>query len=120
MPSLNQRELIDAYIAAYNRYDVEAMMATLHEDVVFQHVLNGEVEVTVEGRAPLQGMAEDAAKAFAERNQKLIDLRDEGDVVVADIEFIARLHDGPRVQGQGRSEFTFADDKIATITDKAG
>lgn len=119
MPSLNQSELIDAYISAYNRFDVAGMMATLHEDVVFKHVQNGEVEVTVEGRAPLQGMAEDAAKAFAERRQNVVDLRDEGESVVADIEFVARLHDGPRVQGRGRSVFTFADEKIATITDEA-
>jgi len=119
MTSLDQSELIEAYVAAYNRFDVDGMMAGLSEGVTFRHMQKGETLVTLEGRDALRDMAEDAAKAFAERKQTVLGMDRRGDDVVVEIAFVARLHDGPRVEGKGRSTFTITDGQIIAIRDEA-
>jgi ketosteroid isomerase-like protein len=53
-----QKEVIEGYIAAYNAFDIEAMLAFIHPDVVFKNVAGGEVNATATGADEFRTMAE--------------------------------------------------------------
>ena len=49
MNTEEQKAVIEGYIAAYNSFDVEAMLAFIHPEVVFKNVAKGEVTATATG-----------------------------------------------------------------------
>lgn len=51
------RELVDRYIDAYNRKDVEAMLATMHPALVFENHTAGVLGVRAPGLAALRQLA---------------------------------------------------------------
>jgi len=46
----HRRELIERYIAAYNAFDVDGMLAVMSDDLVFRNVSNGETTMEIEGK----------------------------------------------------------------------
>jgi ketosteroid isomerase-like protein len=125
MEATAPKQLVEAYIEAYNRFDVAGMLLPLHEDVVFRNVSNGEVNLTTTGKAAFQQQAEQAKHYFSQREQSVtnwmttahrvevaIDYR-----AVAAIEFPNGLKSGDTLRVQGKSVFEFADGKIISIED---
>ncbi|MDR6642888.1 MULTISPECIES: nuclear transport factor 2 family protein [Rhodanobacteraceae] len=118
--------LIEAYIDAYNRFDVEGMLVTLTDDVRFEHHAAGELAVATDGKADFEKLARVGAALFASRAQTLVELRDEGEVVVATIDFHGEIAedipDGPGagtiIEMQGTSEFSFRDSRISRVIDR--
>ncbi|MEO0538525.1 MAG: hypothetical protein AAF215_32275 [Cyanobacteria bacterium P01_A01_bin.123] len=49
MTEEEKRDLIDRYLDAYNAFDVEEMMSTVHPDVEFKNVSGGEVNAAASG-----------------------------------------------------------------------
>ena len=119
------KRIIDQYITAYNKFDVEAMLRNVHEDVEFKNIANGEVNMQLKGIYALKSQAEQAVKLFEKREMKIIEQVIKGDIVENKIEFKGILcmdvPDGPKsgktVKLKGKSIFQFEKGKIILIED---
>jgi hypothetical protein len=60
MGEAEQRDLIAQYVAAYNRFDVDGMVALLTDDVRFENVASGRVTAAAAGAAEFRALAERA------------------------------------------------------------
>ena len=63
------RALIDRYIDAYNRLDVDGMLATLHPQVTFENVTAGVTTVRTQGIEEFRRLAQSTLPLFARRRQ---------------------------------------------------
>ena len=122
-----KKEAIENYIKAYNNFDVEAMIKDLHDNVVFQNVSNGEVDLTTEGIELFQVQANSAKSFFSERKQSIEAWTFEGDCVKIEISYFGILaidlpngmKSGDTLQLAGHSEFQFEGEKIVRIVDES-
>lgn len=143
MQSDDQRALINRYLAAYNSFDVEAMLAVLSPDISFENYSGGELTASASGIDEFRRLAEQSTSIFAERDQRItalepgdgtIDGANEGaidapnhGVITARIDFHGRLAAdipggppaGTVLDLKGESAFTFRDFLIARIVDRS-
>ena len=125
LDAAQQKQLVESYLDAYNRLDVEGMLRPLHEQVVFRNVSGGEVSLTTTGKASFRAQAEQATHYFSQREQRVTDWQFSAGKVevlidysaVAAMDFPSGLKAGDALHLQGKSVFEFADDQIITITD---
>ena len=119
------RTLVEAYLAAYNRFDIDAMMALMDPSVVFEHYQDGALSVRTEGREALEQLARGSAAAFSSRRQTLLDYHGDAFVGTASIRFEAvpaiDLPGGPGAGRplvlEGRSDFHFREHGILYLAD---
>ena len=119
------KEAVTVYIEAYNRFDVDGMLAPLHEEVVFQNIANGEVSLTTTGKEDFRGQAEQVTRYFSEREQRVTHWQLADNRVEVAIEYCATvamelpngLKPGDTLRLQGKSVFRFDDGKIISIED---
>ena len=123
--------LIERYLAAYNGFDVEAMLAVLSPDIRFENYSGGELTAHATGIEEFRHLATQSTAIFAEREQRIaaLELNDNpGDgVVTARIDFRGRLAvdiaggppAGTVLELQGQSAFTFRGALIASIVDRS-
>ena len=119
------KEAVTVYIEAYNRFDVDGMLAPLHEEVVFRNIANGEVSLTTTGKGDFRGQAEQATRYFSEREQRVTHWQLAGNRVEVAIDYCATvamelpngLKPGDTLRLQGKSVFRFGDGKIISIED---
>ncbi|UPG86412.1 nuclear transport factor 2 family protein [Luteibacter aegosomatis] len=122
-----RESLIRAYVEAYNRFDVEGMLATLADGVRFEHHAGGELAVATDGKADFEKLARVGAAMFASRRQTLVSLEEREGRVVATVDFHGEvaedIPDGPRagtvIEMRGTSEFGFDGGAIARVIDRA-
>ncbi|HEY0048143.1 MAG TPA: nuclear transport factor 2 family protein [Pyrinomonadaceae bacterium] len=120
-----RKKLVKTYVQAYNRFDVEAMLSVLHDEIVFENISDGELTLEIKGIEAFRNQAEQAAKFFAERTQEIEDFvfSDQGCEVNIDYRGIIAadlpngLKTGDEIKLKGKSIFRFADDKISKIQD---
>ncbi len=120
-----KRALIDRYVAAYNSFDVDGMLAVLNPDVEFQNVSGGEINASASGAEEFRRMAEQSQGLFASRHQEITRFRSEGDTAAVDIRYEGVLASdlpngmraGETLRLEGRSEFSFRDGRIDRIAD---
>lgn len=114
---------IRRYIDAYNRKDIDAMMACLTPDVVFRNISGGETTLELDGQKAFRKQAERAAQLFSEREQTITALISFGDFWEATIAYRGTFATGPNagqtVEMTGESRFFMEDDRIAQLTDKS-
>ncbi|QVL30093.1 nuclear transport factor 2 family protein [Telmatocola sphagniphila] len=121
------RDLILQYIAAYNCFDVDAMLALMTEDVNFRNISGGQVTATASGKAELRKLAEQTAKLFHEREQQVIGIEFRGNAAIASIKYRGLLASditglavaGTWLELQGLSEFIFSGARIASLVDRS-
>lgn len=127
MDAAQARALIERYIAAYNAFDIDGMLATLAPQVRFENWSGGQLTAEADGIEAFRVLAEQGAQLFAQREQRLLDLRLDGARAEADIGYRGRLAldlpggppAGTVLELQGASEFGFADGRIARIVDRS-
>ncbi|MBD2724365.1 nuclear transport factor 2 family protein [Hymenobacter armeniacus] len=125
MNATEQKQLVEAYIAAYNRFDVDGMLAPLHDDVVFQNIADGAVNLTTTGKESFRQQAEQALPYFSQREQRATEWQVTDDQVevaidytgVAALAFPNGLKPGDTLRLQGKSVFRFAHGQIISIQD---
>jgi ketosteroid isomerase-like protein len=125
MTSSRQKEIIEGYVAAYNSFDVEAMLQFVHPDVVFKNVAGAEVNATATGIHEFRKLAERSKSLFSARCEQITGLESVGDTATVDISFEAVLaadlpngmKAGDAIKLQGRSVFEFLDGMLYRITD---
>jgi len=119
------RALIDRYINAYNRLDVEGMLATLHPQVSFENVTAGVTTVRTQGIEEFRRLAQSTLPLFARRRQTITGYSERDGVAQVGIAFegvfALDLPNGARA-GQaialaGRSEFRVHDGLLIHIAD---
>lgn len=119
------RALVDRYIDAYNRQDIDDMLIGVHPLVEFRNISAGVVNASTTGVAELRALAQQSLSLFSERHQKVESFELQGPVAIASIAFRAVVADdlpnglkkGQVLNFSGRSEFEFEDGAISKITD---
>jgi len=119
------RSIVDHYIDAYNRMDVDAMLEGVHPQIEFKNISAGVVNSSTNGVAELKTLAQQTLSLFSERRQVIESFEVQGSWAVASITFravVARdlpngLKKGQVLKLSGRSEFEFKDGAIFKITD---
>jgi hypothetical protein len=119
------RTLVDRYIDAYNRMNVDEMLLTVHPEVEFRNIAGGVVNASASGVAALKALAQHALALFSERHQDILTFEADRSRAVAGIAFRAvvandlpnGLKKGHVMHLTGRSEFEFRDRTISSITD---
>lgn len=124
---MNHSQLIERYIEAYNTFDIETMLSTLHPDITFQNISNGEVNAETHGIEAFRTLAEQSKGLFTSRKQTINHIETNESQTRIDVAFEAilaidlpnGLKAGELLQLQGSSEFIFRDGKIVNIVDRA-
>lgn len=119
------KTLIQRYIEAYNRMNVDEMLATVHPDVEFTNISGGVVNASTTGISELRTLAMQSLALFSERQQVIESFRCEGSKALVSVAFRAvvandlpnGLKSGQVLSLSGRSEFEFRDGAIYNITD---
>lgn len=127
MTEADQQTLIDTYVAAYNRFDIDGMLATLADDIRFENWSGDVLTAASDGSAAFRDLAEQGKAMFSERSQRITALRSHDRVTVAAIAWRGVLAldipDGPRkgarLAVEGESTFRFAGGRIAAIIDRS-
>jgi ketosteroid isomerase-like protein len=125
MNEKQKRDLIDRFIDAYNRFDVELLMTFVHPHIEFLNVENGEVSASARGTEEFRALAEQSVKLFSSREQSItrFRVRDEGASVEIDYTAVLAedlpngIKSGETLRLTGRSDFTFMDGKISKLVD---
>ncbi len=120
-------EVIIRYIDAYNRKDVEAMLACLAETVRFDNRSGGAVTATATGRAAFAAMARAGAGLFAERRQTVLRAITVADITLAEIDYAATVGadppegwtEGQRFALRGASLFRVREGLIDRLVDES-
>lgn len=123
---MEQREQIIAqYIAAYNSFDVEGMLKNLDENIQFENISAGEVNLSITGISAFKEQAEKAKAFFTSRKQTITAFRHDANQTEIDIDYHAvlaidfsdTLKKGDTLNMKGKSVFNFLGSKISEITD---
>ncbi|GAB2695650.1 hypothetical protein GCM10027037_19310 [Mucilaginibacter koreensis] len=126
MTGYDKREqLIQAYIDAYNNFDIEGMMAGLKNSMEFKNITGGVVDLHLQGLEAFKQQAIQAVAFFNQRQQTVTDYKHEPAQTEVTIDYQAivaadlpnGLKQGDLLQLSGTSVFTFDGGKISGITD---
>lgn len=118
-------EIIRRYIASYNDRDIDAMLACVTDDVVFENISNAGQSMRLDGKAMMRQVAEVSGNAFSYRRQRLINLVTSDVKAAAEIEFEGRaavdlpngVRAGETVKVRGASFFEFRGPLLCRIAD---
>ncbi|HAA16126.1 MAG TPA: hypothetical protein DCE41_32245 [Cytophagales bacterium] len=121
----HQQHIVEEYIAAYNHKDVVGMVKHLHEELIFENITGGEVDLRLEGKAAFRQQAEQATAYFSERKQTPTAWKFEGGLVTVELDYQATLamdfpngmKAGEELKMKGKSVFQFAGDLIIKLQD---
>ena len=119
------QQIIEDYIAAYNRFDVDGMTRHLHPEIEFRNIVGGEVTHAIMGIQGFKLQAHEATHYFTQREQRITGLTINGNQAEATIDYTGTLavdlpnglQAGEKLELQGRSQFTFAGNQIIRIED---
>lgn len=116
---------VTRFIDAYNRFDIDSMIAEVSADVRFTNVSGGSIDLETTGIEAFREQAESAARLFSERRQQIVGVEFGDETVEVEIAYAATLAGdiaggppaGDRIELAGRSVYTFSGGKIAGIVD---
>ncbi|RKE55362.1 nuclear transport factor 2 family protein [Sphingobacterium detergens] len=126
---LNDRtEKIFRYVEAYNKMDVEDMVANFDDGIIFQNIMNDEKTMELQGIEEFKKQAIEALSYFSEREQTIESITHTHSSTeitinyraIAAIDFPNGLKKGDEINLKGKSIFEFsAHGKIVRLTDIA-
>ena len=122
-----QKAIVENYLNSYNDFDIDGMTKNLTDNVVFENVSNGKVELRTEGLSEFKQQAEFAKQYFTQRKQSVDSWEFIDTKVIIGIDYEAILamdlpngmKTGDTLKLKGKSEFDFENGKIKSITDKS-
>lgn len=122
-----KESIIKNYINFYNNFDIDGMLGTLDENIVFENVSNGEVNIVLNGIDEFRTQAEQSKSLFSNRKQTITAITDTDEQTTIEIAYHATLatdlpngmKKGDELNLTGRSVFKFAGDKIIYIRDES-
>lgn len=119
------KALIEQFLDAYNRFEIDEMMELVDPEIEFRNVSGGDVDTAAIGQDEFRDLAEQSAFLFSTRKQTPTNFQAGDKGVTVDIDFVGTLATdipdgakaGEELHVTGRSEFVFRDDKIYRLTD---
>lgn len=119
------QKIIENYIDAYNSFDTDRMLSDMHENVKFENISNGEINLSTSGIKELRNQAEQAKHLFKERKQTITDVKFNAEEVeveidysgILEVDFSNELKAGDVIELKGVSIFRFKDNKIIELKD---
>jgi hypothetical protein len=123
---MQQREtIVKNYIAAYNNFDIEGMLADMDDSIVFENITAGHVNMSLLGKGAFKMQATQAASYFIQRAQTIQFFTHHNNETVIEIDYFAivavdlpnGLKKGEEINLTGKSVFTFAGNKITKLID---
>lgn len=123
--SENRENIIQNYIEGYNKFDVEKMLLDLDNEIIFQNIQNGEINLTLNGINEFKDQAEKSKLYFEKRQQKITSIKHTEDKTEIEIDYFAvlgidfpnGLKKGQKLELKGKTIFTFKNNKIISISD---
>ncbi|MDF1697359.1 MAG: hypothetical protein P1U56_16060 [Saprospiraceae bacterium] len=120
-----KRQIIENYVQAYNEFDIESMIKHFDKNITFQNISNGNVDLEINGIDEFEMQAESAKTIFSERTQTITSWEIIEDVYTIGIHYIGVIAKdlpqgvsaGDTLELHGKSEFTFAGEKIISLKD---
>lgn len=127
MQANDQAQVIQKYIAAYNAFDVEAMLKLLSSEVRFENWASGRLTTAASGIDEFRQLAERSKTMFSERELRITTYKPGRDSVIVSIEYrgvlAVDIPDGPPagtvLDLNGESEFAFDSGMICKIVDRS-
>lgn len=125
MNDADKQALVERYLAAYNAFDIDGMVALLSDDVRFENHAGGALTTATDGRDAFRALAEQSRRLFSVREQRARSWRFEPARTIVEIDYRGTLAQdipggpaaGTELMLQGRSEFGFAGDRINHLAD---
>jgi len=125
MKEKRMKKIIDEYVKAFNKFDVEGMVKDLHENMEFKNITNGEVNVELNGKIAFKNQLEQGNNLFKKREMKITDQKFENNIVENKVDFKGVLAmdipDGPKagelIKIKNKSIFYFKNGKVISIED---
>jgi hypothetical protein len=126
MDNYAQRELlIRNYVEAYNRFDVDGMVKDMADDIVFENVSDGQVNLTSSGVAAFRQQAVQAVHLFTERKQTILSFHHQEALTTINVGYYAIVaadlpngwKKGDELRLSGQSIFRFEIGSIVALTD---
>ncbi|MGF1532401.1 MAG: nuclear transport factor 2 family protein [Bernardetiaceae bacterium] len=122
-----KRQQIEAYIQAYNNFDVSGMLQYLDEHIIFENLSNGQTSLRTEGIQAFAEQAQAATAYFSQRQQTITDWHEDKQSITVSIQYTATLAQdlpngmkaGDTLTLEGKSVFTFKNEKIIRISDES-
>ncbi|HET6541627.1 MAG TPA: nuclear transport factor 2 family protein [Chryseolinea sp.] len=123
---MNEREkIIKNYIDGYNQFDCDKMLFDFDENVVFENIQKGEINMSLIGLKALRQQTEQAKSYFNTRTQTIMSFKHLSDETEIEIDYYAvlgmdfpnGLKRGDELKLKGKSIFKFLNDKIIKLTD---
>lgn len=123
---MKQREqIINNYIAAYNSFDSDRMVADFDDNIRFENISNGKTDMTLVGVEAFKQQAEQAKRLLSERKQTILSFVHEADKTTIEIDYFAilaidlpnGLKKGAELKLSGVSVFKFEGNKIIALSD---
>lgn len=122
---IDREKIIENYIAGYNQFDIDKMMADFDDKIVFENIQNAEVNMTLSGLKEFRNQAEEAKKYFSEREQTITlfshsENQSEIDIdyrAVLAMDFPNGMQKGQELNLKGKSVFEFSNNKIIRLAD---
>ena len=120
-----QKKIIEYYVRSYNYFDIDGMTNDLDDNIIFENIANGAVNLQIEGILDFKKQAIKASNYFIDRKQTILNWHPSGDTVIIDIDYTATaamdlpngIKKGQTIELKGQSEFTFKNQKIIQIRD---
>jgi ketosteroid isomerase-like protein len=127
MRELDEKTLIDRYLAAYNAFDIDGMTQVLAPTIRFENYSDDQLTAAATGIEEFRQLAAQSKEFFAEREQRITALVNTEDCLVASIVYRGRLSkdipNGPSagmiLNLSGTSEFSFDGGLITKIVDRS-
>jgi hypothetical protein len=119
------KEIVEDFINAYNQFDIDRMVSYVHPEIEFRNISAGEVTHAIKGVEGFKLQAREASYYFTERRQIITRLLIEEQKAEAFVDYSGTLavdlpnglHEGDKIEMQGKSVFTFEDGKILRLED---
>jgi hypothetical protein len=121
----DRERIIKNYIEGYNQFDINKMVADMAEDIRFENIQNGEIDLSVEGLEAFRQQAELAKTFFSSRQQTIRSFKHSGNETEIEIDYHAilamdfpnGLKRGQELRLTGRSVFEFDGNSIISLKD---
>lgn len=117
--------IIKNYIAGYNQFDIEKMVANFDDNIVFENIQNNEISLSLKGLTAFKQQAKTAKTYFTKRTQVVKSFRHFDNSTEIEIDYIAilamdfpnGLKKGQELKLSGKSVFEFKKNKVIKLTD---
>lgn len=122
---IERERIIKNYVEGYNQFDIDKMIVDFKDDVVFENIQNGEVNMTLAGLNEFKEQAENAKTYFSTRSQVITAFNHFESKTEIEIDYYAVLamdfpngmKTGEELNLKGKSVFEFLNNKILKLSD---